>query len=138
MKKLNALVIGILALSFVLISSPVHAWPVWTGSATVTVATDNNTSSAISPPRDCKISASVVIPTVTSGTVAVHVSTDGTTYYAYYYLAGAAAAPAAFATSSGTHNYATNLPSGVLDYKYLRFETSAEQEADRTLTFTCH
>lgn len=118
--------------------STAFAWPTWTGTATITVATDNNTSSAVSVPRDCKNSLSVVIPTNTSGTVAVHVSTDGTTYYAFYYLAGAAAAPAAFATGSGTHNYATELPRSVLNYKYFRFETSAEQAANEVMTVTCN
>lgn len=125
-------------LAVLLLGATAFAWPTWTGTATITVASDNNTSSAISIPRGCNNNIAVTIPTITTGTVAVHVSNDGTTYKAFYFNAGAGAAPVAFATGSGTHDYATEIPRGVTAYKYLRFETSAEQAANRTFTLYCN
>jgi hypothetical protein len=133
MKKL----ILILALLGLVCASPVFAWPTWTGTATITQATDNNTSSAVSVPRDCKSNLGVYFSGITSATVAVHVSNDGTNYAAWYYAAGAAAAPAAYLIGATT-GAAFEIPSGVTAFKYFRFETGAEQAANETFTVTCN
>ena len=119
------------------LASSVFAWPMWTGTATITVATDNNTSSSISLPRECKANVGVSYSGITSATVAVHVSHDGVTYAAYSYAAGAAAAPAAYLIGAATGG-AFEIPRGVTVYKYFRFETGAEQAANETFTVTCN
>jgi len=132
MKKL------LLVLSLVVLTgTTAFAWPTWTGVATITAATDNNTSSGISVPRDCKNNFGVTYSGITSATVAVHVSNDGVTYAAYSYNAGAAAAPAAYVIGAGTGGV-YELPRGVSAFKYMRFETGAEQAADETFTVTCN
>ena len=128
-----------LALGLILcLAGSAFAWPTWTGTATLTYATDNNTTSAVSVPRDCKTNIGLVIPTIETSTLAVHVSADGTTYQAYSYNAGAAAAPAAWVVGSGTGAISTELPQGVLAFKYLRFEFGTGQTANRTLTVQCN
>lgn len=129
MKKL----LLVLAILGILVPGVSYAWPTWTGTATFVVATDNNTSTAVSIPRGIK-RVGVIVPTITTGTLAVHVSQDGVTYYAYQYLTGASTPPVAFVTTSGTHSIAMDLPSGISVYKYLRFEASAQQTANVTIT----
>jgi hypothetical protein len=132
MKKL------LLALALVVLTcTSALAWPTWTGTASIVVATDNNTSTAVSPPRDCKSNFAVTYSGITSATVAVHVSNDGTTFAAYSYAAGAAAAPAAYLIGAGTGG-AYEIPAGVSAFKYFRFETGAEQAANETFTVTCN
>lgn len=128
----------LLALALVVaLAGAAHAWPLYTATATVTIATDNNTSSAVTPARDCKYSAGVYIPTIDTSTVIVHVSMDGTNYGAY--LAPGAAAPgAAWTVASGTGGNYVGLPAGVLAFKYIRFEFGSAQTANRSLLFGCN
>ena len=56
----------LLSISLVLaLCGTAFAWPTWTGTATITQATDNNTSSAVSPPRDCKNNFAVTYSGIT-------------------------------------------------------------------------
>jgi phosphoserine aminotransferase len=123
----------ILAILGLLVPGISYAWPTWTGTSVFVVATDNNTSTGVSIPRGIK-RVGVIVPTITTGTLALHVSNDGVTYYAYQYITGASTPPVAFVTTSGTHNIAMDLPSGVTAFKYLRFEASAQQTANVTIT----
>ncbi len=133
MKKL------LIVLALVVLScSTAFAWPTWTGTAVLTQATDNNTTAAVSVPRDCKSNVSLHLPTIDSSTVAVHVSEDGTTYLPLWYNDGAAAAPAAWLIGAGTGGFAFEIPRTALTYKYMRFEFGTAQTANRTLTVTCN
>jgi hypothetical protein len=135
MKKLTLL----LALLCLCLAGPALAWPTWTGTATITPAAgaDNVTSTAVSLPRDCKSNVGVLYSGITSATVAVHVSNDGTNFSAYSYAAGAAAAPAAYLIGAATGG-AFEIPSGATAFKYFRFVTGAQQSGVETFTVTCN
>ena len=132
MKKLilSLLLLGLMAGS-------ASAYPTWTGTSLLAYATDNNTSATVTLPRDCKGEISMILPTIESSTVAVHVSYDGTTFYALHYNAGAAAAPAAWLVGAGSGALAIEIPSAALNYPYLRFEFGTGQTANRTMRVLC-
>ncbi len=69
-----------LALADPLTPAPALAWSDGYATATVTVATDNQTSAAVSIPRGADW-FSIYVPTITSSTVSVKVSHDGGTTY---------------------------------------------------------
>jgi hypothetical protein len=122
-----------LAILFMLIATTSVAAPEWVGTVTLTAATDNVLSAAVALPSNGKQLA-IVIPTITTGTVSLKVSHDGTTYQDLYIGVGITA-PLKWATASGS-GAITVVVNGVDigAFTYLKVATGAEQAANRTFT----
>jgi hypothetical protein len=128
MRKLNALLL-ILFLIFPSLSFGSG----WALQLAINTAVDATTTSAVAFPDAIrsghKIVNSMVVScgTIVAGTIAVQVSSDGSTFYDFYYLAGAAAQPAQWITTSGTGGASFQLPKEVSAWDYIRFKTGGTQ-----------
>lgn len=124
--------IPILFLCALLLSGPAIAGNPWTGSAVITIATDNTTSAAVSLPRNVSRIA-LQVPTLDSAAVSLKVSVDGTTYQDLYCFSNGTNT-VKWATAASTGAYNVEVPCELYLWKYLKVVTGAGQTANRTIT----
>lgn len=124
----------LLAVASLLIAASVaFAWPTWVGTSVLTQATDNTNSASLTVPRGITY-ATVSVPTITSGIVYINGSNNGTSWDNIYYLVDNTSKYSQWSTNTGTGGLSLQLPRPALCYKYIRFQTSSEQAANRTFT----
>jgi hypothetical protein len=108
----------------------------WTATALMTggAVTDNTTSTIFKIPTGSG-GMTILLPTLTSSTVAIQVANSRTgTFVDFYYLAGAAAAPAKWVTTGGTGDIVVDLPEGISNWEYAKLVCGTAQAANRTFT----
>jgi hypothetical protein len=98
------------------------------------VVTDNTHSVGIRLPRGLT-SLAVTCPTITSATIGLEVSTDGTTYYTHMAYNNGTNVIAAV-SAAGTTAKIVEFPGNFSIWRYVRVIAGAAQAADRTFTFT--
>lgn len=133
MKRLTALFacLALLALT----AYPVQSEPVRVRQFTMVVATDNVATPAFRVSKYTR-SISMQIPTIDAATVQVQTSMDNTTYVPYHVAIdnGTALTTVLWATASGTGGITVAWPPGLVNYRWFKIVTSADQTADRTFT----
>lgn len=122
----------VLALLFLLAATPALSWPEWVGTATITIATDNNTSDVVSIPSTVSKIA-LQVPAIESGTISIYVSYDNTTYQELFCPVAATGASVVWTTASNTGQKTYEVPCNIGMWKFLKLETSAQQTANRTI-----
>lgn len=113
-------------LFFLLLPSLAFPWSSWQASGTLTggVVADNTTVTITLPPTVGQDSY-MYVPTITTGTVAISGSIDGTTFGTLYLESGSA-----WALGSGSGGLFIELPK-INAYHKIKITTGAEQAADR-------
>lgn len=135
----------LLALLILTLAVPVMAAG-WTKTALLTggVVTDNTLSAAIALPSAGVVFGgaskyvSLYVPTITSSTVQVYGSVDGTNFYPIHGISNATNMVAEL-SAAGTGGFTMTFPS--IDFRvftHLKIYCATEQEADRTFTFMGH
>jgi len=124
----------LLVLIFLLASTASFAQPEWVGTALVTggVVTDNTLSAAVLLPQGIT-SLAIVIPTITSATVSLKVSHDGTTYQNYLGTNNGTN-QILWSTAAATGAVTALVPGNIGLWKYVKVLCGAAQAADRTFT----
>lgn len=117
---------------FLLISVPCFGWESWQKTATCTVATDNTVTDNVALPQHLVGAVSYVyVPTLTSSTVTLKGSVDGTTYgvVGSYNNAGNMSD---WTIAAGTGGKTYLLPD-LRPFRYVQFVFGSQQAADRSL-----
>jgi hypothetical protein len=128
-------IISVLLILGCLIALPVvtQAAP-WSVTSVLTFAVLNTSSVGARIPTGAK-SVQVIVPTLESTTLKFQVASAANgTYYDYYYLAGAAAAPALYITGAVTGGFVIDLPANVTTWQFIRLTCGTGQTANRTFT----
>lgn len=104
------------------VGSVAVAGPPTSQDMTVTIATDNVTSSYVALPTGGQTKFAVIIPTITSSTVKVQVSNDASSWY-----------DLGVSTSAGTGGVVMSIPDNVAitPFTYVRVVCGTAQAADR-------
>lgn len=102
----------------------------WSKTVLLVAATDNVNTQSFSCTTPGVVS--VLVPTITSATITLAVSEEGSTWLNYNYQAGAAAAPALWQIAAGTANAVYELPPAACAFPFLRFTFGAAQ-SNKTL-----
>ena len=128
MKKLLSFLISVVCL--VLAFTPAFAWHDGYETATVTVATDNPLSSAVSIPRGAEW-VDIYVPTITSATVSLRVSPDGGTTYDDLFCLNNGTNTVLWSSAAGTGGMYLQSPCRISAYNKLKILCGAGQAADR-------
>jgi len=114
------------ALLLLVWSTSAYAWSSWQASGTLTGGeVADNTTVTITLPQNVGQDSYMYVPTITTGTVAISGSIDGTTFGTLYLESGSA-----WALGSGSGGLFIELPK-INAYYQIKITTGAEQVADR-------
>jgi hypothetical protein len=139
---LSFLMLFVVALvgAFALVPAAI-AGPAWTGTATITVATDNVLSPAVALPSASGMMGktpikkiALKIPTITSSTVKFQVSADGGTTYAALWCFSNGTNTILWNTAAGTGGEIVEVPCDFTPYTHLKVECGTAQAGNRTFT----
>lgn len=125
--------VSLLLLSLLALPVSAPAGNPWTGTAVITIATDNTTSAAVSLPKNVS-RIGIQVPTIDTATLKLKVSVDGSTYQDLYCWESATGVSQLWTTASGTGGTNHVVPGEMYLWKYLKVVTSAGQTANRTFT----
>lgn len=133
MKKFFGLLFALvlLALAGPLIPAPALAWHDGFETATITVATDNTTSAAVSIPRGAEY-VDIYVPTLTSATVSLLVSADGGTTYDDLFCFSNGTNTVLWSSAAGTGGMYLQSPCRISAYNKVKVLTGAGQAANRS------
>jgi hypothetical protein len=131
MKKFLSILLVLVCVVALPVVSLAGAWST-TSVLTYTVSNVNSVGARI-PTGSTAVT--ILVPTLESTTLRFQVAaTSNGTYYDFYYLAGAAAAPALYVTGATTGAYVIDLPEDVTAWQFIRLVCGTGQTANRTFT----
>jgi hypothetical protein len=130
MKRITLLLLVLVAFVFAIPCSADYTWSV-SGTMTGGVVADNTTLTLAIPPEVGEISY-LLVPTITSATIAISGSIDGTNFFT---IASNYSATALidFTYAATTGGKALKMPD-LRPYRYLKITSGAAQAADRAFT----
>jgi hypothetical protein len=121
-----------LSILFLVLAVPVFAQPEWAGSAVLTQSIDNVLSAAVEIPPTVHELA-IVIPTITSSTVFLKISHDGTTYQNLY-ATNNRTNQILWSTAAATGGVTVLVQGNIGFWRYVKVGCGTPQAADRTFT----
>lgn len=133
MKRLFLILFAALCLAVAgpLTPAPALAWHDGYESAVITVATDNQTSAAVSIPRGAEY-VDIYVPTITSSTVSLLVSADGGTTYDDLFCFSNGTNTVLWSSAAGTGGMYLQCPCRISAYNKLKVYCGSGQASNRT------
>lgn len=132
MKKYALLVLAALLLAAGVLVPAFAGNPSVIGTATITVATDNQTSNALALPKN--ISKVVLyVPTLTSATVSLLVSSNSGTTYDDLFCFNNGTNTVLWSTAAGTGGMYVEVPCDMYPYTHMKVYAGAGQASNRAI-----